>query len=585
MIRVQGLPAAPTSLVAQVQSNPSLNAGYQVALGWVNNATTATSVVIERAVGAGTFTVLDTLTAPVSTYADTSVVPGDYSYRVKVVDPIGSSAYSNTATVTVPKPGSTTVVLSAPNPSFVGQNVTFTATVSPALATGVPTGTVTFTGAPAPVTLDASGTATFTTSSLPLGLSTITAAYSGDAVFTPSSASVDQVVGKGSTSTSVASSLNPSLGGNTVTFTATVSAIGGFGSPTGTVEFFDGATSLGVQPMAGSTASVSTSGLSVGSHSITAVYSGDAGFTGSTSPVLTQVVNTPLRTAATVVTSNRVPSARFGQTVTFTATVRPASGTGIPSGTVRFNIDGVDVGLPLTLNAQGRATFSTNTLSAGPHAVIATYSGSAVFAGGASSPFNQLVLQSVTTVIVNSNANPSVFGQSVTLTARVTPAAAGPTGTIRFTVDGVQGGPLTPDATGRATLVVSTLGVGPHIVSAAFSGSVNYAAGTSAPFSQTVNMSSTRTVVTTSATPVARGTTVTFTATVTPRGQGAGTRTGAVVFYVDGTPRSTATLNSGGQATYATNTLAVGLHTVTAVYTGDGNFNGSTSNTINQRIR
>ncbi|HEX3090884.1 MAG TPA: Ig-like domain-containing protein, partial [Ilumatobacteraceae bacterium] len=89
----------------------------------------------------------------------------------------------------------------------------------------------------------------------------------------------------------------------------------------------------------------------------------------------------------------------------------------------------------------------------------------------------------------------------------------------------------------------------------------------------------------TSATPVARGTTVTFTATVTPRGQGAGTRTGAVVIYVDGTARSTATLNSGGQATYATNTLAVGLHTVTAVYTGDGNFNGSTSNTINQRIR
>ena len=47
--------------------------------------------------------------------------------------------------MTVPQPGSTTVVLNAPNPSLVGQDVTFTATVSPLLATGVPTGDVVFT--------------------------------------------------------------------------------------------------------------------------------------------------------------------------------------------------------------------------------------------------------------------------------------------------------------------------------------------------------------------------------------------------------------------------------------------------------
>jgi len=150
----------------------------------------------------------------------------------------------------------------------------------------------------------------------------------------------------------------------------------------------------------------------------------------------------------------------------------------------------------------------------------------------------------------------------VTLTARVTPAAAGPTGTVRFTIDGVQSAPITPDATGRARLVTSTLGVGSHIVTAAFSGSANYTAGASAPMTQTVNKASTRTIVASSGTP-----------------------SGSVDYYVDGLLRATAALSSSGQATYATSTLAVGVHTVTAVYSGDGNFIASTSNTINQRIR
>jgi len=44
-------------------------------------------------------------------------------------------------------------------------------------------------------------------------------------------------------------------------------------------------------------------------------------------------------------------------------------------------------------------------------------------------------------------------------------------------------------------------------------------------------------------------------------------------------------LNASGQATMTTNTLTVGQHTVSAVYSGDGNFNVSTSTSITQRIR
>ena len=141
-------------------------------------------------------------------------------------------------------------------------------------------------------------------------------------------------------------------------------------------------------------------------------------------------------------TSNRIPSANLGQSITFTATVRPVTGTGIPTGTVQFNIDGVNVGGVLTLNAQGRATYSTAALSAGSHNVIATYSGSAIFAGGGSATFIQVVNQAASTTVVTSNRNPSVFGQTVTFTARVTPLAA--TGTVQFRLDGADvGGPVT----------------------------------------------------------------------------------------------------------------------------------------------
>src|SRR5260221_12183671 len=98
----------------------------------------------------------------------------------------------------------------------------------------------------------------------------------------------------GSTTT-VASSKNPSCSGQSITFTATVTKSGGPNTPTGTVTFKDGASTIGTGGLSGSggiaTATFSTSSLSVGSHSITAVYPGDGNFTGSTSSALTQNVD------------------------------------------------------------------------------------------------------------------------------------------------------------------------------------------------------------------------------------------------------------------------------------------------------
>ena len=125
------------------------------------------------------------------------------------------------------------------------------------------------------------------------------------------------------TTTVVASQNNPSFIGETVTLIATVSVTTAF-VPGGTVEFFDGATPLGSSFVGTGSAIFTVSTLTLGSHSITGVYSGDGnGNLGSTSAAITQVVT--LAPTTTVVTSSANPST-FGRTVTFTATVTNATG-------------------------------------------------------------------------------------------------------------------------------------------------------------------------------------------------------------------------------------------------------------------
>jgi len=181
-----------------------------------------------------------------------------------------------------------TALNSSLNPSVFGQSVTFTATV-----TGTsPTGTVQFFDGAASlgVVALAGNTATLVTSTLAVGTHPITAVYSGDADdLTSTSPAVSQAVnpaGPGATSTGLVSSLNPSVVGQTVTFTATVTGT----SPTGTIQFLDGATSLGTVALAGNIATLTTSSLAVGVHAITAVYSGDGDDSASTSPVVNQLV-------------------------------------------------------------------------------------------------------------------------------------------------------------------------------------------------------------------------------------------------------------------------------------------------------
>lgn len=267
----------------------------------------------------------------------------------------------------------TTSLSSSANPSGLGKSVTFTVIVTPG-ASGTPTGKVTFKdGATvlSTTSLNSAGKATFATTKLAAGSHSITASFLGSTYFLASGpAALTQVVEKDSTTT-LASSANPSQWGHSITLTATVSGSGG--TPTGTVTFKNGATILGAVALSSGKATFVTSTLTVGTHSITAVYSGDSKFVGSTSAVLKQVVNKAGTTSK--VASSMNPS-NSGQTVTFTATVKSAT-TGTPTGTVKF-MDGVTLLGSKTL-AGGTAAFSTSKLAKGTHSITAVYGGSVDF--------------------------------------------------------------------------------------------------------------------------------------------------------------------------------------------------------------
>jgi hypothetical protein len=187
----------------------------------------------------------------------------------------------------------TTTLMSSPNPSTYGQGVTFAAGVTSSKGGAPPDGeTVLFMKG---VTLLGTetlsgGSASFTTSALTAGTNPITAVYGGDSNLVGSKSKlVNQVVNKATTTTALVSSLNPSNSGQSVTFTATVTAEVS-GAATGTVSFYDGSTLLKSVGLTKGAAKYTTKTLTSGKHTITATYNGSTDFTGS-SDSLTQTVN------------------------------------------------------------------------------------------------------------------------------------------------------------------------------------------------------------------------------------------------------------------------------------------------------
>jgi hypothetical protein len=177
----------------------------------------------------------------------------------------------------------------------------------------------------------------------------------------------------------LSSSLNPSIYGQAVTFTAALTSTIGAPPDGETVEFMKGGTVLGTGSLSGGSASFTTSALPAGTNYIKAVYGGDTNFAASTSKVVKQVVNKA--TTTTTLTSSLNPST-FGQSVTFTATVTPQF-SGTVKGTVIF-YDGTTALKTVGLSGDV-AKYKTSTLAQGPHSITATYNGNANFIGSSAS--------------------------------------------------------------------------------------------------------------------------------------------------------------------------------------------------------
>ena len=155
---------------------------------------------------------------------------------------------------------------------------------------------------------------------------------------------------KASPSIALGSSANPSPLTDSVTFTATVSS--SLGTPSGTVDFYDGATLLGSGTLASGIATNTTSALIAGSHSITAVYAGDSNFVSVTSSALSLAVTDLALNIATGGTSTATVSP--GGTATYHLTVAPSTGAALPA---------------ITLSASGAPTGSTVVIT--PQAITA----------------------------------------------------------------------------------------------------------------------------------------------------------------------------------------------------------------------
>lgn len=415
------------------------------------------------------------------------------------------------------------------------------------------------------------GTATISVK-LPTGKHPVTAQYAGSESFAASvSESVVINVASSVSSLTLSSDKPTTTFGQQVTFAAALSANGPT-APSGTITFFDAGTELASVPITGPTTQFSTSDLAVGSHTITAVYSGDTNYQPSNSNALTQAVNALVSQVTLVSSANPSP---FNSQVTFTANVVAGPGEqGTPSGEVVF-LDGTNqLGVVSLVN--GSAAFPISTLAAGAHKITARYRGDNKFGISTSDPLDQTIGLGTSTTGLTAPKNPVVYGQDpVVLQVTVSgPSGAKASGTVSLLEGATVLATGSLDENGGASLTVTAgLSAGIHNLSASYAGSATLSPSNSHALAFTVDHATTETSLTASPANPTIGQTVTLTAKVS----GAGNKQTGNVKFLDGAKLIGNGQLNAGTAVATVNTLGVGSHSLTAVYDGDANYASSTS--------
>jgi hypothetical protein len=336
---------------------------------------------------------------------------------------------------------------------------------------------------------------------------------------------------------------------------------------------------------------LATATLAGGSHSVRAVYSGDAFYASSTSAAFSQTVT---KVGSTATVPGPLSASTLGSAVTFTATLAKAGTGAFPTGNVEFLRGTAVIGSGAINPATGQATLTTSALAGGSHSITVRYPGDVNYAGSTSPAITQTVNRPTATPTVASSSSSSTYGQSVTLTSRVTGVVnmATPTGTVQFYDGTALLGTGTISLVGgvaTATLATAAISGGTRSITARYvpaTTDTNYATATSAAISQTVA----RVAVTTTLA-LTTGTPDRYTATVTGV-VGGRVPTGSVQFRDRGVNIfAPVPLDATGKASFTSSgltALAVGSHSITAVYVpakAEANYiAGAVSSPVNRTV-
>lgn len=546
----------------------------------------------------------------------TGCVAGSYGYQAgagyDLATGLGSVDADDLVTKwTIMAPATGTRLTLSASPAGIAETATtqLTATVSAVSGNTAPSGTVTFAAGSdslGSAALTGSGTtasATFSIkgTALAMGANTITATYAATAAFSSSTATASVTVTQPIIATSVSLAANPaSLAstGSTV-LTAVVKPASGSAAPTGAVVFTSGKTQLGSVTVGSSTAgatatlTVKAASLTVGANAIVATYGGASGFSGSASPALTVTVAAPVIATSVALTANPVSFPQSSSTA-LTATVKPAAGAVLPTGTITFMAGNTALATE-SLSASVATGVAAATLilkgaslAIGNDAISAVYSGSGGFAGSTGTT-TVTVTPPLTATTLALTAAPSTISPtaSTVLTALVRPAggAAGPTGMVTFaTPGGTLGGGAVTLSSGAGTVTLTVKGAalanGANTVTASYTPTGNFA-GSSA--SAVVTVQPVATTMTLTASPTSLASTGSTQLTATIKASGTVPPTGSVTFSVGKTTLGSAAVSgSGGTATLTLkgSSLAAGANSIGAVYAGAGFATATASATI-----
>jgi len=466
---------------------------------------------------------------------------------------LSGSVYALTTPILTTSTVQVAASIASPNVTLTG-NVTF-------LLDGNPVGTAALVHNQAKLILP---------STLAAGVHTLSATWPGDATYAALTLNGKlSVIAKYPVDLTLASTLAASGFQNKIQFKTAASSI--YGTPTGSVSFWDGTTALGTMALTNGQATFTPPLLHVARHTITAKFL-PTGNWGAASEYMTQEI---LKTTPTLTLTPTKSTYYAMEPIPLTVTMKPS--TNPPTGTIDVlgHFPPVHLSGPATLS-NGVANLIVRMDTPGPDSISTEYNGDSDYNEGSAGKNLKITINSTTSTLSASPANTAPYGNHVYFTAKTlctTVPSLVPTGTTSFYDNGKLLGRNTVTS-GSSTYLISTLAIGTHTIQAVYDGDVAYAPSTAPTISFTITKPAT--VVTLAATPnpVQSGKSVAIVASVAS----ATAPTGQVQFY-DGskTLGSPITVSLKATATLNTSSLTIGSHSITAKYLGDKYVSPATS--------